>query len=202
LTGNAEAGEGYFPELTAAGSDPAHFFSNTGGAETDRVRLFYLLAFEAARVNIRIEMAYFIPCKAIRRALVNARRRGVEVEIIVPNSRNNSQAARHMSRRRYGELLAAGVRIYEYQPSMFHTKCIIVDDALVSVGSANMDERTYRHNDEANLNVLSPGFAASQIRVFEADKQRAHEVTQVDWKRRSPFSRLAECLLIPCEPLY
>jgi cardiolipin synthase len=202
ITGEVESGDRFFPELTAAGTDPAHVFSNTAGAGTDRVRLFYLLAFASARENIRIAMAYFIPCKAIRQALIDAARRGVEVEIIVPNSRNNNQAARHMSRRHYGDLLKAGVRIFEYQPSMYHVKCLIVDDALVSVGSANMDERTFRHNDEANLNILSPNFAASQIRVFEADKQRAHEITRADWKKRSPLSRLAECLLIPCEPLF
>ncbi|MCL4178619.1 MAG: cardiolipin synthase B [Verrucomicrobia bacterium] len=202
ITGEIESGDGFFPELAAAGTDSAHVFSNTAGAGTDRVRLFYLLAFDSARENIRIAMAYFIPCKAIRRSLIDAASRGVEVEIIVPNSRNNNQAARHMSRRHYGDLLKAGVRIFEYQPSMYHVKCIIVDDALVSVGSANMDGRTFRYNDEANLNILSPSFAASQIRVFEADKLRAHEITRADWKKRSPLSRLAECLLVPCEPLF
>jgi cardiolipin synthase len=85
---------------------------------------------------------------------------------------------------------------------MFHAKCLVVDDALVSVGSANMDERTFRYNDEANLNVLSAEFAGSQIRVFEADKQRAHEITHSDWKKRPPLARLAECLMVPWEPLF
>jgi cardiolipin synthase len=202
LTGAIEGGDGFFPELSPVGVDPAHVFSNTAGAGTDRVRLFYLLAFASARENIRIAMAYFIPCKATKQALIDARARGVEVEIIAPNSRNNNQAARHMSRRHYGDLLKAGVRIFEFQPSMFHVKCLIVDDALVSVGSANMDERTFRHNDEANLNILSPTFAASQVRVFESDKQCAHEITYSTWKKRSPFSRVAEWFVSPCEPLY
>jgi len=202
LTGAIESGDDFFPELTPVGVDPAHVFSNTAGAGTDRIRLFYLLAFASAQENIRIAMAYFIPCQATKQALIDARARGVEVEIIVPNFRNNNQAARHMSRRHYGALLEAGVRIFEFQPSMFHVKCLIVDDALVSVGSANMDERTFRHNDEANLNILSPTFAASQVRVFESDKQCAHEITYSTWKKRSPFSRVAEWFVAPCEPLY
>jgi cardiolipin synthase A/B len=202
ITGEIDGGDAFFPELATVGVDPAHVFSNTAGSGTDRVRLFYLLAFNSACENIRISMAYFIPCKATREALIHAAQRGVEVEIIVPNSRNNNQAARHMSRRHYGDLLKAGVRIFEYQPSMLHAKSLVVDDALVSVGSANMDERTFRYNDEANLNILSPGFAASQIQVFETDKQRAHEITHAAWKKRSPFARLAEQVLAPWEPLF
>lgn len=202
ITGEAERGSGFFPALDPVGTDPAHVFINTAGSGTDRVRLFYLLAFGAARESIRISMAYFIPCRATRQALADACRRGVEVEIIVPNSRMNNRLVRPSSRRHYGELLEAGARIYEYQPSMFHAKCLVVDDALVSVGSANMDERTFRYNDEANLNVLSAEFAGSQIRVFEADKQRAHEITHSDWKKRPPLARLAECLMVPWEPLF
>ena len=202
ISGRTEVGNDFFPELTDVGADPAHVFSNTAGAGTDRVRLFYLLAFNSARKNIRLGMAYFIPCRATREALADACRRGVDVEIIVPNSRINNKLVRPMARRHYGALLKAGARIYEYEPSMFHVKCLIVDDALVSVGSANLDERTYRYNDEANLNILSPAFAADQIRIFEADKQRAHAITYQAWKRRSPAGRLAEYLLVPCEPLF
>jgi cardiolipin synthase len=202
ITGSAERGAGFFPPLEPAGSDTAHVFFNTAGTDADRVRLFYLLAFGAARESIRISMAYFIPCRATRRALVGACRRGVRVEIILPNSRMDSRLVRPLSRRHFGELLEAGARIYEYHPSMYHAKCVIVDDALVSIGSANMDERTYRFNDEANLNVLSPEFAASQIRVFEADKQRAHEISHTDWKQRPLTARLAECLMAPWEPWF
>jgi cardiolipin synthase A/B len=202
ITGQPDGDDGSYPELESVGADPAHFFSNSPGAGTDRVRLFYLVAFHSARKSIRIGMAYFIPCRATRQALIDAAQRGVEVEIIVPNPRFNNKLVRHMSRRHYGDLLKSGVRIFEYQPSMFHAKCLILDDALVSVGSANMDERSYRYNDEANLNVLSPSFAASQIRVFEADKQQAREITYPTWKRRSPLNRIAECLLYPWEPLF
>jgi cardiolipin synthase len=202
IAGSGERGPGFFPALEPAGTDAAHVFFNTAGANTDRVRLFYLLAFEAARESIRISMAYFIPCQATRQALVDACRRGVRVEIILPNSRMDSRLVRPLSRRHFGDLLEAGARIYEYQPSMYHAKCVIVDEALVSVGSANMDERTYRFNDEANLNVLSPEFAASQICVFEADKQRAREISYAAWNQRPFTARLTEYLMAPWEPWF
>jgi cardiolipin synthase A/B len=201
VTGYTEAGDAFFPELVAVGEDAAHVFSQSVGTGSDRVRLAYLLAIDAARKNVRISMAYFIPCRQTREAMIRARRRGVEIEIIVPNDRIDSKLVRPASRRLYGSLLEAGVRIYEYEPSMFHTKAVIVDDAWVSVGSANFDPRTFRYNDEANLNILSAGFARAQIEAFEFDKSQAREVLWEEWKRRSIFRRGMEQLTRPLVPL-
>ena len=90
---------------------------------------------------------------------------------------------RKASRSRWGELLEAGVEIYEYQPTMYHVKVMIVDDLWTSVGSTNFDNRSFRLNDEANLNVLDAEFAASRSRIFEADKARSKQMTLEWWRR-------------------
>src|SRR4029079_10178086 len=103
----------------------------------------------------------------------------------LPGAKTDLPMVRYASRAKWGPLLDAGVKIYEYQPTMYHCKMMIVDDQWVSVGSANFDNRSFRLNDEANLNVLSAEFAAEQVRVFEHDKTRAHQVTYEEWKGRS-----------------
>jgi len=92
------------------------------------------------------------------------------------------------------------VRIYEYQPTMYHCKVMVVDDLWVSVGSANIDSRSFRLNDEANLNVLAADFAAEQTKVFENDKAQAREATFDDWRTRSLGTRLMEMLASPFHP--
>jgi cardiolipin synthase A/B len=201
VTGEMEVGSAFFPELVPMGADAAHLFSNSVGAGTDRVRLSYALAIDAARSSIRISMAYFIPCARTRNALVAAAHRGVDVQIIVPNTHIDSKIVRPSARRSYGPLLRAGVRIFEYEPAMYHTKAIVIDEALVSVGSANFDNRTFRFNDEANLNILSLEFARAQIEAFYEDRAHACEVTYEAWKRRSWAQRFFELLSLPIVPL-
>ena len=91
-----------------------------------------------------------------------------------------------------GPLLEAGVKIYEYQPTMYHTKVTLVDDYWVSVGSTNFDNRSFRLNDEANLNVLDDGFGRAQAEVFAQDRTRAREVTLEEWRHRPVTERLEE----------
>ena len=124
-------------------------------------------------------------------------KRGVRVKIVVPGKHADQQLVRVGSRRSWPAMIAAGVKFYEYQPTMYHCKLMIVDDLWVSVGSANIDSRSFRLNDEANLNVLSAGFAAEQIRAFEEDKTRAREVTLGQWKKRSLGTKLVEMLTSP-----
>jgi cardiolipin synthase len=201
VTGQALTGPEHFPELAPAGDVAAHAFAGDPRAGNDRVRLMYLMAFASARRSIRLSMAYFIPCDLTLRELVAACERGVAVEIILPGKHMESPPVRPASRAKWGKLLKAGARIYEYQPSMYHCKGLIVDEAWVSVGSANLDPRSLRSNDEANLNVFSAGFAAEQCRVFEADKARSREVTYEEWKHRSFWKRLNEWMTAPFVPL-
>ena len=128
---------------------------------------------------------------------LEAARRGVKIEIIVPGAKSDQPLVRHASRTHWGPLLKAGVKIHEYEPTMYHCKMMIVDDLFVSVGSANFGNRSFRLNDEANLNVFSKEFAADQARVFEEDKARCREVTYKMWQHRSCWKRFMELVTAP-----
>ena len=119
--------------------------------------------------------------------LVAARKRGVEIEIITPGPETDKPIVRRASRARWGKMLEAGVRIYEFQPTNFHCKLMIVDALWSSMGSTNFDNRSFRLNDEANLNVYDAGFAVRLEKIFADDKKRSREVTLEQWRRR-PFS--------------
>ena len=122
---------------------------------------------------------------------MDACKRGVTVEVIVPGPQIDSKITRVTSRSRWGPLLEAGVRIFEYQPTMLHAKLLIVDGEWVSVGSSNFDHRSMRLNDEANLNVLDRGFAQSQIAIFERDKAAGATGDLATWTKRPIMEKLA-----------
>jgi cardiolipin synthase len=185
-------GEDYFPSLGPSGSALAQMFKSSPGEGSESVRLMYLLSIASARKNIRISASYFVPDDLSVETLVAARKRGVPIEIIVPGTKIDAEITRKASRARWGDLLQAGIEIYEFQPTMFHCKVMIVDDLWVSVGSTNFDNRSFRLNDEANLNVLDGDFAMEQARVFEADKKNAQHITYEMWKKRPFREKLAE----------
>jgi len=186
-TGAVLDGADYFPALVAQGDMPAQMFSSspTGGGES--MHLMYLLAITAARRTIHLSNSYFVPDELAIKALIAAAKRGVDVRIITPGPVIDSDVVRAASRERWGELLAAGIRMAEYQPTMYHVKALIVDSVLVSVGSTNFDNRSFILNDEANLNVLDAGFAQRQEAVFEDDWKHARQVSLQAWQDR-PFT--------------
>ena len=173
--GNVLHGDDYFPPLQDSGSLQAQVVRS--GAHYENLDLLYLLAIASAKKSLRIENAYFLPDDLTRKELVEAAKRGTKIEIIVPGRKIDQKLVRAASRRRWPELLKAGIKIYEYQPTMVHVKLMIVDDKFVSVGSGNFDNRSIRLNDEANLDVLDSDFAAQQIHLFEIDKRRSREIT-------------------------
>jgi cardiolipin synthase len=158
---------------------------------SESVRLMYLLSIACARQSIRLESAYFVPDSLSVQALADACRRGVKVQIIVPGPLIDAHVARRAGRSRWGGLLEAGVEIYEYQPCMFHCKVLIVDDRWVSVGSTNFDNRSFRLNDEANLNILDVDFAQAQSEVFHQDLARSRRITLDEWQNR-PWTEKAK----------
>jgi cardiolipin synthase len=173
--GNVLHGDDYFPPLQDSGSLEAQAIRS--GAHYENLDLLYLLAIASAKKSLRIENAYFLPDDLTRKELVEAAKRGAKIEIIVPGKKIDQKLVRAASRRRWPELLKAGIKIYEYQPTMIHVKLMIVDDKFVSVGSGNFDNRSIRLNDEANLDVLDSDFAAQQSHLFEIDKRRSREIT-------------------------
>ena len=191
-TGDVLVGDAYFPEIAPVGSGLAQVFSSspTGGSES--MELMMLLAISSAQRTIRISNSYFVPNELALKALADARARGVKVQIIVPGPWIDTETVRSASRATWGRLLDAGAEMYEYQPTMFHCKVLVVDDYLVSVGSTNFDNRSFRLNDEANLNVYDADFARQQSAIFEQDRARAKRVTRAEWERRPWTERVQE----------
>lgn len=144
----------------------------------------YLLSIAAARKTVDIANAYFVPDDLSVQTLVRALQRGVKVRILMPGTRTDSEPVRRASRARWGELLEAGAEMYEYQPTMFHCKVMVVDDVWVSVGSTNFDSRSFRLNDEANLNIYDHDFAARQSEIFEDDLKKSRRFTRAAWQAR------------------
>ncbi|MBA3893085.1 MAG: cardiolipin synthase B [Gemmatimonadales bacterium] len=182
----------YFPPLDSAGGALAQAIHSSPGDGTENLRLMYHLAIASASRSILIGNPYFVPNTLAVEMLVEARRRGVRVEIIVPGPITDAGLVRRASRAKWGPLLEAGVRIYEYQPTMYHNKVIVVDDYWVSVGSTNFDNRSFRLNDEANLNVFDEAFARAQAAIFAQDRARAREVTLEEWRGRPLTERIEE----------
>jgi cardiolipin synthase len=185
-------GPAYFPPLDSVGPELAQAVLSSPGGGTENLRLMFMLAIASAERSILISNAYFVPNTLAVEMLVSARKRGVDVEIIVPGPVNDAKLVERASRAKWGPLLEAGVKIYEYQPTMFHTKVTVVDDYWVSVGSTNFDNRSFRLNDEANLNVLDDAFGREQSEVFVRDRARARQVTLEEWRRRPITERLEE----------
>jgi cardiolipin synthase len=186
--------EDYFPELTKVGDLCAQVFVSSPREGGDSARLMYLLSITAARQRILIANSYFVPDDLCVQRLVDAKRSGVKVEIIVPGKYIDTKITRRASRSRWEPLLEAGIAIYEYQPTMFHCKVMVVDDCWVSVGSTNFDNRSFRLNDEANLNVLDRDFAGEQAAIFGRDKERCRQITLDDWRRRPLREKMVERL--------
>ena len=184
----------YFPELQSAGDALAQVFKSSPREGSGGARLMFLMSIAAAKQQILIANAYFVPDDGCVDALVAARKRNVQVAVIVPGHHIDTAITRRASRSRWGKLLEAGVKIYEFQPTMYHCKVMVVDECWTTVGSTNFDNRSFRLNDEANLNVLNEDFAKNQIRVFFDDLKRSSEVSLADWRNRPLLEKIADFL--------
>jgi cardiolipin synthase len=193
-TGAVLHGDAYFPALAAAGNGLAQVFMSSPSGGGESMHLMYLLAITSAQRTIHLSMAYFVPDELAVRTIRDALARGVKVQIITPGPITDTETVRKASRALWGELLAAGAEFYEYQPTMYHCKVMIVDGYMVSVGSTNFDNRSFRLNDEANLNVYDRAFAARQIEVFRDDLTRSRKVTFEEWQNRSLKEKTLEKL--------
>ena len=196
-TGEVLIGPLYFPPLQPVGEMDALLFiaSPAGGSES--MHLMYLMAIAAAEESIDLSASYFVPDELILDALMTARKRGVRIRVLVPGKYIDSDAVRFSSKASWGPLLRNGVEIHEYQPTMIHTKLLIIDRELVSVGSTNFDIRSFRLNDEASLNIYDHGFAQQMTGVFEKDLESSKRYTHEMWLDRSWKEKIAERVLLP-----
>lgn len=192
VTGEVLHGAEYFPPLAKRGDTAAQMFSSSPEGGSESMHLMYLLAITAAAKSIYLSSAYFVPDDLTLKALVGAAKRGVQVQIITPGENMDAETVRRASRARWGDLLQAGVEIFEYQPTMYHCKVMVVDGLWMSVGSTNFDRRSFSLNDEANLNITDREFAARQITIFQQDVAKSKAVTYSEWQQRPLVEKLIE----------
>jgi cardiolipin synthase len=186
-TGKVLHGEAYFPALKPVGQMAAQMFSSSPSGGSESMQLMYLLSITAARKTIDLANSYFVPDELTIKTLIDAAKRGVKVRVLTPSGHIDSEVVRKASRGSWGPMLEAGIEIAEYQPTMYHVKGLVVDGLFSSVGSTNFDSRSFRLNDEANLNVLSAEFGRVQQEVFAADWSKARRISLEQWQQR-PFS--------------
>jgi len=192
ITGTVLDGPEYFPAIPATGADLAQVFKSSREGGSESMHLMYLLSTVAATRSIDLAMAYFVPDDLAQDALLDALRRGVKIRMILPGPITDTEVLRKASHEKWGTLLQAGAEIYEFQPTMFHCKVLVVDGLWSSVGSTNFDNRSFRLNDEANLNIYSREFAERQIAVFNDDLKRSHRISYAEWQNRPLWEKATE----------
>jgi len=180
-------------EREAVGDMEVQLIRSTGGNRWTDVQTLLRVLFASAEERIRIATAYFVPEPEIVKLLCEAASKGVTVEILHPGPHTDHRIAQLGGEETYGKLLDAGVRIFRYQPTMFHVKLVTVDGVVSTIGSANLNHRSIERDDEIALNILDHDFTALMDRHFDEDLKRCEEVDEaMDWSNRSLLQRLGE----------
>jgi cardiolipin synthase len=159
-----------------------------------------LLAVNSARRSIHITNPYFVIDDRMRDALIAARRRGVRVMVLVPGMIDHN-IVRQASRRQFGTMLRAGMEIYEYVPALLHSKTMVIDGVWATIGSTNLDNRSFAVNAELNVIVYNREFAQRLERIFLEDIALSRSVTLTAWKSRGIRAKLLETLALPIRDL-
>ncbi|HEY4367834.1 MAG TPA: cardiolipin synthase [Steroidobacteraceae bacterium] len=182
----------YFPTITAAGSELVAAVATDGDNDNQTsIYATYLAAIRHASQRIWLTNAYFAPNEELRSAMIEAVKRGVDVRLIVPGF-TDSGLILYASRSTYKELLHGGVRIYEQPYALLHAKTAVIDTALSMVGSANLDMRSFLHNNEVNAVIVGSGFARQLEQVFQRDLQNTRELNIEEWRKRPLGEKLKE----------
>jgi len=179
-----------WPALEAAGTAEAMLVKSSPSDRATSSRVVFQMLIEGAVSEIDISTPYFLPDRAMRLALVRAARRGVRVRVVVPGRHSDQRLVRLASRRMYGELLEGGVQLYEYRSGMTHVKALMVDGTWALIGTTNVDNRSFEHNDEVNVAFREAAVTARLRRDFESDLAASDEVTSDGWQARSAFEKL------------
>ena len=198
-TGEVLAGPRFFPPLERSPGLCAISVVSSPSDSLQTIRLLFWLSFTNARRRLWICNSYFIPDRRLRDAVVERARQGVDVRVLVPGNHTDAVPVQAAGQSYYEELLAAGVRIFEFEPSMMHAKTVVIDGAWSIVGSANMDERSMELNEENVLGIADRGFARSVEEGLMADYKRCREIRLEEWRKRSilrrGFERMAKALI-------
>lgn len=183
------AGEGCFPKLDAKGDSDAHVVSSASGDAISSVALLYTVAIACARREVIIQNPYFAPDDGMCDLLAMMAKRGVAVHLMVPGKHTDSPFVRRAGCHLYGRLLAGGVRLYEFEPTLLHQKIVIVDEIWSHIGSTNFDARSLALNEEVGIGIRDANIARQLKAAFENDLRRSHELTLEQWRRRPWRSR-------------
>jgi cardiolipin synthase A/B len=190
--GELLTGLDYFPQIGKRGGCLTQVLKSSPSEGSSAAKLMFIVSIVSAKKAIYISSAYFLPDHDTIRAFEGAVRRGVDVRVIVPGEYTDVPIARHAGRLYYGHLLRRGIRIFEYQPTMMHAKTMVVDGIWTTVGSSNFDDRSFRLNDEVNVNIFDESIAAQMEKMFFEDLARSEEITRRRWLTRPWLDRLKE----------
>jgi len=196
-TGIALGGRDYFPApLEAKGHASAQAVRSSPAGGSAAMYTMFLLAMASARRSIYITNPYFLPDDKMVETLVRTARNRVRVVLLLPGAIDHN-IVKQASRAELGRLLEAGVEVYEYRAALLHAKTMVVDSRWATVGSTNLDRRSFALNDEINLVVYDEAIAHRLERIFEADLARSRRITYEGWRNRSMMSRFLEFLALP-----
>ena len=196
-TGAALGGPEYFPwPIEAKGTVESQIVRSSPAGGSVAMYTMFLLAMSSARRSIYITNPYFVPDDKMINALVQARQRGVRVVLLLPGATDHN-LVRQASRSQLGRLLQAGIKIYEYRAALLHAKTMVIDSIWATVGSTNLDRRSFELNEELNLVVYNGDIARRLEGVFEEDLKGSREVTYEAWNNRGAVSRFLEVLSVP-----
>lgn len=180
-----------FPAMSAAGPEVVRAIASSPADGGGTIYTTLLSAIAAAQTSVLLTNAYFVPDPQLRAALMAAAARGAEVRLVLPG-RTDSWLVFHAGRAHYAELLAAGVRLHERRGAMLHAKTVVIDGVWSTVGSSNLDARSFLHNDEVTAVILGQRFGAQMQAMFDADLAASDEVTREAWARRPLADRAQE----------
>jgi cardiolipin synthase A/B len=188
--GEIMTGPDYFPDLHPAGQATAFVIRSSPSDRATASRVSFQLLMEGADSDVHIATPYFLPDRSLRRALIAMAGRGVRVSVIVPGRYTDQKWVRVASRRMWGELLGAGIRIYEYRATMTHVKVLVVDGLWSVIGTTNIDNRSFEHNDEINVALLDEAVAGRLLQDYAQDLRDSEEVTLEKWQRRPLWEKI------------
>jgi len=197
-TGIAIGGPEYFPRrrLNAKGDVDAQIVRSSPAGGSTAMYTMFLLALASAQHSIHITNPYFVPDDKMITTLVAAAEHGVKVKLLIPGAIDHN-LVRQASRSEFGRLLKSGVEIYEYRPALLHAKTMVVDGLWATVGSTNLDHRSFSLNEELNVAIYDVDTAQRLERVFEDDLRNSRQVRFEDWNHRGFASRFLELLAFP-----
>ncbi|MEP7302274.1 MAG: cardiolipin synthase [Caldimonas sp.] len=181
----------YFPQLSRQGDEVVRAIGSTPEEPFSQIYVTLISAINSADTEILLTNAYFVPDPQLLRALVSAVSRGVAVKLIVP-SVSDSSLVFHAGRSHYDALLAGGVKLYERREALLHAKTAVIDGVWVTVGSTNLDWRSFLHNQELTAVILGGPFGAKMRQAFERDVAASDEITLAAWRNRPAGTRAKE----------